>query len=80
MEDFIACSAEVADRRQDKTRHNLHEILMIALCTMLCGGEDCSDMPLLGQAKKPLIRAWMADRAQPGPTSAVAPARWKLET
>ena len=40
MEEFVACFAEVTDPRQDNARHNLHEILMIALCTMLCGGED----------------------------------------
>ena len=44
MEEFVACFAEVFDPRQDNARHNLHEILMIALCTLLCGGEDCSDM------------------------------------
>ena len=55
MEDFIACFAEVSDPRQDNVRHNLHELLMIALCTMLCGGEDCSDMALFGQAKEPFL-------------------------
>ena len=51
MEDFIACFGEITDPRQDNARHNLHEILMIALCAMLCGGEDCSDMALFGEAK-----------------------------
>jgi hypothetical protein len=50
MEEFVACFADVTDPRQDNARHDLHEILMIALCTMLCGGEDCSDMPLFGRA------------------------------
>jgi predicted transposase YbfD/YdcC len=59
MEDFIACFAEVTDPRQDNARHNLHEILMIALCTMLCGGEDCSDMRLFGQAKEPFLRQFL---------------------
>ena len=59
MEDFVACFAEVIDPRQDNARHNLHEILMIALCTMLCGGEDCSDMPLFGQAKEPFLRQFL---------------------
>jgi hypothetical protein len=36
MEAFVACFADVTDPRQDNARHNLHEILMIALCTMLC--------------------------------------------
>src|SRR5271157_3299962 len=32
---------------------------MIALCTMLFGGEDCSDMALFGQAKEPFLRQFM---------------------
>ncbi len=62
MEDFVACFAEVADPRQENIRHNLHELLMIALSTMLCGGEDCSDMPLFGQAKEPFLRQFLTLR------------------
>jgi hypothetical protein len=32
---------------------------MIALCTMLCGGEDCSDMALFGEAKEPFLRQFL---------------------
>ena len=59
MEEFAACFADVIDPRQDNARHNLHEILMIALCSMLCGGVDCSDMPLFGQAKEPYLRQFL---------------------
>jgi predicted transposase YbfD/YdcC len=59
MEEFVACFAEVIDPRQENARHNLHEILMIALCTMLCGGEDCSDMALFGEAKEPFLRQFL---------------------
>ena len=59
MEDLIACFAGVGDPRQENVRHNLHEILMIALCTMLCGGEDCSDMELFGDAKEPFLRQFL---------------------
>ena len=59
MEDFVACSSEVPDPRQDNAPHNLHEILMIALCTMLYGGEDCSDMPLFGHTKEPFLRQFL---------------------
>jgi predicted transposase YbfD/YdcC len=62
MEEFVACFAEVIDPRQDNARHNLHEILMIALCTMLCGGEDCSDMALFGTAKEPFLRQFLGLR------------------
>ena len=59
MEDFISCFAGVRDPRQDNSRHNLHEVLMIALCTFLCGGEDCSDMALFGEAKEPFLRQFL---------------------
>ena len=59
MEEFVACFAEVADPRQDNVRHDLHEVLIIALCTMVCGGEDCSDMALFGEAKEPFLRQFL---------------------
>lgn len=59
MEEFVACFAEVIDPRQENARHDLHEILMIALCTMLCGGEDCSDMQAFGEAKDPSLRQFL---------------------
>ena len=59
MEEFVACFAEVVDPRQDNARHNLHELLLIALCTVLCGGEDCSDTALFGEAKEPFLRQFL---------------------
>ena len=50
MEEFVACFSDVADPRQDNARHDLHEIRLIALCTRLYGGEDCSDMKAFGRA------------------------------
>lgn len=58
MEEFVACFADITDPRQGNARHNLHEILMIALRTMLCGGEDCSDMALFGEAKEPFVASF----------------------
>jgi hypothetical protein len=34
------CFATLKDPREANTRHDLHEILVIGFCTMLCGGED----------------------------------------
>jgi hypothetical protein len=50
MEEFAACFAGITDVRRASSRHDLLEILMIALCAILCGGEDCSDMALFGEA------------------------------
>ena len=38
------------------TRHDLHEMLMIALLSMLCGGEGCTDMERFGRAKESFLR------------------------
>src|SRR5215217_5042778 len=59
MEEFVACFAEVVEPRQDNARHDLHELLMIALCTLLSGGEDCSDMALFGEIKAPYLRQFL---------------------
>jgi len=56
MEEFVACFAEIVDPRQDNARHDLHELLLIALCTMLTGGQDFSDMALFGEIKTPFLR------------------------
>lgn len=59
MEEFVACFAGAVDPRQENARHNLHELLLIALCTTLCGGEDCSDMAVFGEAKAPFLRQFL---------------------
>ena len=59
MEEFVACFSDVSDPRQDNVRHDLFEILLIALRTMLCGGEDCSDMAEFGLAKEPFLRQFL---------------------
>jgi predicted transposase YbfD/YdcC len=56
VEEFARLFEELEDPRQDNARHDLHEILIIALCTVLCGGEDCSDMAMFGRAKEPFLR------------------------
>lgn len=55
MERFSACFDDLEDPRDDNARHNLLEILIIAFATILCGGEDCSDMALFGKAKEPFL-------------------------
>ena len=59
MEEFIACFTKVSDPRQENVRHNLYEVLIIALCTLLCGGEDCTDMEAFGRAKRPFLRQFL---------------------
>ena len=51
--------AEVPDPRVERTRwHNLTDILVIALCAVLCGAEAFTDMEDWGHAKE----AWLRER------------------
>ena len=59
MDRFTACFAELDDPRDSNARHDLIEILIIAFCAMLCGGEDCSDMALFGRAKESFLRQFL---------------------
>lgn len=62
MDRFTACFADLEDPREANARHILHEILVIALCAMLCGAEDCSDMALFGRAKESFLRQFLSLR------------------
>ena len=46
-------------RRGNAGRHALHDILGIALCTVLCGGETCTDMALFGQSKREFLESFL---------------------
>ena len=60
MERFRACFADMADPRTGNAqRHDLLEVLLIALCATLSGAETCVDMALFGEAKTPLLRRFI---------------------
>ena len=60
MEGFSRLFDGVEDpRRSNATRHDLYEMLMIALLSMLCGGEGCTDMERFGRAKESFLRGFM---------------------
>ena len=46
-------------RHGNAGRHSLHDILVIALCTVLCGGETCTDMALFGQSKREFLESFL---------------------
>ncbi len=49
MEEFSACFQDLNDPRIGNAgRHELPEILMISLCTTLCGGQTVVDMAEFG--------------------------------
>lgn len=60
MEGFRACFAELEDPRSGNAqRHELDEIVMIALLATLCGAESCVDMALFGRSKEALLRRFL---------------------
>ena len=56
MDRFHECFGEVPDPRAENARHDLVEILFIALLASLCGARNCSDMAEFGVAKEALLR------------------------
>ena len=60
MEGFAEVFGELEDPRTGNAkRHLLLEILLIAFCAILSGGEDCTDMALFGRAKEPFLRQFL---------------------
>lgn len=47
------------DPRAGNARHDLLEVLCIALAAILCGAESCSDMADFGQSKEGLLRLFL---------------------
>ena len=56
MDDFSAYFGEVDDPRAGNARHNLLELIFVALAAVLCGAEDCTDMAEFARAKLGLLR------------------------
>ena len=56
MGKFRKIFRRLPDPRADNARHDLVEVLVIALAATLCGAETCSDMAEFGQAKEDLLR------------------------
>jgi predicted transposase YbfD/YdcC len=60
MDGFIACFDGLDDPRTGNAgRHDLLEILMIALCTVLCGGQSAVDMAEFAEDKEAFLRGFL---------------------
>ena len=60
MDQFAACWEELEDPRTGNAAlHDFNELLMIALCTVLCGGQGAVDMGLFARAKEPFLRGFL---------------------
>ena len=61
MDRFGACFSALEDPRAGNAlRHDLAELLVIALCTVLCGGESCVDMADFAEEKEPFLREFLS--------------------
>src|SRR6266702_6996497 len=60
LEQFSAFWEGLEDPRNGNAGlHDFHELLMIALCTVLCGGQGAVDMALFAEAKEPFLRGFL---------------------
>ncbi len=60
MEEFAACWEGLDDPRTGNAAlHGFYELLMIGLCTVLCGGQSAVDMALFAKAKEPFLRGFL---------------------
>ncbi len=58
--DFFEHFSVLADPRTDRTKkHLLVDILFIAICTIICGGEGFTDMEAFGEAKERWLRKYL---------------------
>ncbi|HEV2323675.1 MAG TPA: ISAs1 family transposase, partial [Terracidiphilus sp.] len=61
MEQFGSCWEGLEDPRTGNAAlHDFHELLMIALCCVLCGGQGAVDMALFAEAKEPFLRSFLS--------------------
>jgi predicted transposase YbfD/YdcC len=61
LEQFGACWEGLEDPRSGNAAlHDFHELLMIALCCVLCGGQGAVDMAVFAEAKEPFLRSFLS--------------------
>ncbi len=61
LDQFGACWEGLDDPRRcgHATLHDFHELLMIALCAVLCGGQGAVDMAEFAEAREPFLRSFL---------------------
>lgn len=60
MEEFSRWFGEIEDPRALNARHDLLEVMFIALAAVLCGAEGCTDMAAFARAKLDVLRQVVA--------------------
>lgn len=58
---FVECWEGLEDPRHGNAGlHDFHELLVIALCCVLCGGQGPTDMALFARAKETFLRSFLS--------------------
>lgn len=57
---LLSIVRELPDPRKDRTRlHRLEDILVIAICALICGAESFEDMEVFGDSKEEWLRTFL---------------------
>lgn len=60
LDEFGSCWEGLEDpRKGNAALHDFHELLLIALCSVLCGGQGAVDMAVFAEAKEPWLRSFL---------------------
>jgi hypothetical protein len=60
LDQFMACWEGLEGPRSGNAGlQDFHELLVIAMCTVLCGGQGAVDMALFAKAKEPFLRSFL---------------------
>ena len=60
LDHFIDCWDDLDDPRDGNAKlHDFHELLMIAMCAVLCGAQGAVDMGLFAKSKEPFLRGFL---------------------
>ena len=60
LDQFAACWEELDDPRSGNAAlHDFHELLMIAFCAVLCGGQGAVDVAIFAKAKESYLRGFL---------------------
>lgn len=60
LEQFLSCWEGLEDPRSGNAGlHDIHELLVIALCAVLCGGQGAVDMALFARSKEPFLGGFL---------------------
>src|ERR1035438_6925983 len=60
LEQFGCCWEGLEDPRcGNAALHDFHELLLMALCCVLCGGQGAVDMAVFAEAKEPFLRSFL---------------------